>query len=221
MDGLFFLSGSVFINLTEPLRLVDSENLTSIFTCLLTVFGTVLVGALGLIINSLIQHRRNSLEYITQNRLKKRDRIMSLFSGILEVTDKDLKKVIGENKDENTAIKKRLIQYCSELRSLLEFEYPIDYYLFTTTNELKTAVIDNKDADVIEQKREALAKLIDIYSTTDWNRIKEETTGSSFNRKHSKKYEKWKSNFKNNKNYYNNTLRDAKKDRIEFDKELK
>lgn len=214
MDILFCAA----VEKTVDAAYFNSDNITDFIVCIL---GTVLIGAIGLIVNALIQRRRNLLEIITQNRLKKRDRIMSLFSGILEVTDKDLKKVIGENKDENTAIKKRLIQYCSELRSLLEFEYPIDYYLFTTTNELKTAVIDNKDADVIEQKREALAKLIDIYSTTDWNRIKEETTGSSFNRKHSKKYEKWKSNFKNNKNYYNNTLRDAKKDRIEFDKELK
>ena len=214
MDILFCAA----VEKTVDAAYFNSDNITDFIVCIL---GTVLIGAIGLIVNALIQRRRNLLEIITQNRLKKRDRIMSLFSGILEVTDKDLKKVIGENKDENTAIKKRLIQYCSELRSLLDFEYPIDYYLFTTTNELKTAVIDNKDADVIEQKREALAKLIDIYSTTDWNRIKEETTGSSFNRKHSKKYEKWKSNFKNNKDYYNNTLRDAKKDRIEFDKELK
>ena len=80
--------------------------------------------------------------------------------------------------------------------------------------------VDRPEARPYEVVDEALEECLDSHNA-DWNRIKEETTGSSFNRKHSKKYEKWKSNFKNNKDYYNNTLRDAKKDRIEFDKELK
>ena len=196
------MNGSIMLTRLVLSSLFDSENITNLIICLITDFGTVFVGVSGLIINTLIQRRKNSLEFITQNRLKRRDRILQLLAGVMEATDPDLRTLIQKDSNEKTKIKKRLIHQCSELRSLLEFEFEKDAEIVNTANKLKSAYVNENDSE-ITRLRNDFSRLVDLFATTEWNRIKRETTGRQFR---NWQFKRWKKSYDKNREYFNTDL---------------
>ena len=96
---------------------------------------TLLLGIAGLIVNSLIQRRSNSIQIITQCRLKRRERTQGIVSDLLKYSDLSFVSALTDIEKTQTA--KEIVGLVSELRALYSFSFDKDIRLVTAAFEIK------------------------------------------------------------------------------------
>ena len=105
--------------------------------------------------------------------------------------------------------KAEAVEVCSgcvaTLRSLYTFTVKEDLELVEAADELKSAVYEilfgsNANYEKLSKRRDAFSKVVDIYLTTEWKRIKLETVGKT--KKGSKSYQTWEAIWKANAKQY-------------------
>lgn len=148
-----------------------------------TVAVTLFLGIVGLIVNTLLQRRNNSIHTITEKRIERRTKTQKCVAKLIKYSDNQFLDAI--DKKEFHKVKEKTIKYCSILRSMYTYTYWHDKELCEAAFELKIAIFDYIDkkinAEKLLRKREKFTNIADIYMQTDWSRIKVETTGKSFN----------------------------------------
>lgn len=177
-----------------------SDGLISI----ISICATVILGIAGFIVNSFIQRKNNSIEIITKSRIARRDRLQELSTVIIELTDVDyLENVAKENWP---VYVEKITQACSELRTLLEFEYKHDVFFVDAAYRLKGTVMCFREAfnpDEYKSARNAFLKVMDVYTSSEWKRIKLETVGKQWK---GKKGIDWNGIYDDNSAKYDETV---------------
>lgn len=176
------------------------ENLIGI----LTVCVTFLLGIMGLIANSMIQRKSNSISVITGTRLERRKTTQELVAKLLGYGDADFLKTVKSEK-EKADVLEVCVKSVSTLRSLYTFTVKEDRELVEAADALKDAIHDalygvNVDAEKLSMCCREFSERMDIYMTTEWQRIKLETVGKT--KKGSKSYQTWEALWRRNKELY-------------------
>lgn len=166
---------------------------------LISVCVTLLLGVAGFIINTFVQRKNNSIEIITKKRLSRRDLLQSLSASILSLSDPDYIDCLADSGISDYC--RQLVISCSKLRSLLEFQFPYDADFVTLAYKVKSESIravkqKNRDYSKVKESRRKFAELMDLYTTTEWQRIKSETVGK--NKSAAKRYQYWLTLMKHN-----------------------
>ena len=166
----------------------------------------LVLGVIGVLANSWLQRKNNSIEIITKKRLDRRDELIDISTRIIKLTDKDYIATVAMLNWNGYV--NDLIQACSELRAILEFEYEKDLEFVTTAYELKKSIIDNNgkcNGTWYIEGREKLLKIMDVYTSTEWQRIKRETVGEIHDAK--KGYD-WTKMYTENSTSYDNQVKE-------------
>ncbi|MBO4354375.1 MAG: hypothetical protein J5860_05475 [Clostridia bacterium] len=159
---------------------------------IITVAVSFIIGVSGLIVNTFIQRKNNSIRVITEKRLERRTITQNIFGKILCYSDPDFLKCLNEEeKKENL---KLLTEAVSMLRSMYEFSFEADAKMIEKAYSIKEIVslFENNDEALLEKIKEArknFSELVDVYVSTEWTRIKNETVG--IKKKTKKKAESW------------------------------
>jgi hypothetical protein len=177
---------------------------------------TLLLGIAGLIANSLIQRKSNSIQIITQCRLKRRERTHEIVSELLKYGGSSF--VSSLTDPEKTQTAKEIVGLVSELRALYSFSFDKDIRLVTAAFEIKEPLCNHLPQNAlypseINEKRRLFAEIADIYLSTEWKRIKDETLGKQKNGK--KRFAGWESIYAENDGYFS---RSANRDIFPADK---
>mgnify|MGYP004614835875 CR=1 FL=1 len=166
---------------------------------LLAILVTLVLGVAGFVVNSFIQRRNNSIKVIVQHRLERRQRTLEKFAVLIKLSDKDyLSMVLGlldaasteegfEGKDHSECSSERseairqIVEACASIRSMYCGSYPCDRDLIRVLDSFKRSFArciqtGRYDSD-LETPRATLIKIVDVYCTTEWRRIKRETIG--------------------------------------------
>lgn len=171
---------------------------------ILTICVSFILGVMGLIANSMIQRKSNSISVITGTRLERRKKTQELATKLLQYGDSDVLNGVMSEKDKAEAVK-----VCSEcvatLRSLYTFTVKEDRELVGAAQELKDVICarllgKEVEEEALSVQRDAFSKVLDIYLTTEWKRIKLETVGKT--KKGSKSYQTWEEIWKANEGFY-------------------
>ena len=164
---------------------------------------TLLLGIAGLIVDSLIQRRSNSIQIITQCRLKRRERTQGIVSDLLKYSDLSFVSALTDIEKTQTA--KEIVGLVSELRALYSFSFDKDIRLVTAAFEIKELLCNyllqnGPYPPEINEKRRQFAEIADIYMSTEWKRIKDETIGKQKNGK--KRFASWEGIYAENSGYF-------------------
>lgn len=166
---------------------------------LLAILVTLVLGVAGFVVNSFIQRRNNSIKVIVQHRLERRQRTLEKLAVLIKLSDKDyLSMVLGlldvasteegfEGKDHSECSSERseairqIVEACASIRSMYCGSYPCDRDLIRVLDSFKKCFArcirtGRYDSD-LETPRATLIKIVDVYCTTEWRRIKRETIG--------------------------------------------
>ncbi len=146
-----------------------------------TVCVTLVLGISGLIFNSMIQRKSNSIKMVTQHRFERRSETQKIAATLTKYSDPDLIRLLSSEEEKRDAVKE-VVDACSRLRSMYFRSYPCDIRLLDKADELKqnlVAVLLSRHpaTDRLLSSREAFIKEADLYVTTEWQRIKLETIG--------------------------------------------
>lgn len=166
---------------------------------LLAILVTLVLGVAGFVVNSFIQRRNNSIKVIVQHRLERRQRTLEKLSVLIKLSDRAyLSMVLGlidatsikvdlEGKDHSECSSERseairqVVEACASIRSMYGGSYPCDRDLIRVLDSFKRSFarcIQSGCFDSeLETSRDILIKIIDVYCTTEWRRIKNETVG--------------------------------------------
>lgn len=149
---------------------------------IISICVTLILGVIGFIMNSLIQRKNNSIEIITKKRIARRDTILNISTTIIKLSDEDYIQNIAVS--DWKAYIDELIENCAKLRAILEFEYARDKEFVNAAYNLKDRIIKSKGkSEINNQKyRKEFIKLMDVYTLTEWQRIKLETVGKKSNK---------------------------------------
>lgn len=169
-----------------------------------TVCVTFVLGILGLILNSMIQRKSNSIKMITQHRFDRRSETQKLASIIIKYSDPDMIACLNTDKERNTAIID-VIEAMSKLRSIYFRSYECDVRLLDRANDLKECLIPVIYGEPVSEtfliRRQAFIKEVDVYTATEWQRIKLETIGKARIGKNNLGI--WEDDYQKTLNYYN------------------
>lgn len=170
-----------------------------------TVIVTFLLGVIGFVVNSIIQRKNNSIKVITQYRLDRKKLTQDLTADILARTDSDYHNALsGEQYSENI---KQLVNDVSTLRSVYYFSFRRDAEFVSAAYDVKNAYCkQEKDWQTINAARAKFAHLSDIYTSTDWQRIKVETVGKSTKKSG---LPSWEIIYQNNEKYFSESQNNA------------
>ena len=136
---------------------------------------------------------------IVQHRLERRQRTLEKLSVLIKLSDRDyLSMVLGlldatsikvdlEGKDhsecssERSEATRQVVEACASIRAMYCGSYSCDRDLIYALDSFKKCFArcvqtGRYDSD-LETPRAALIKIIDVYCTTEWRRIKRETIG--------------------------------------------
>nr|WP_321305282.1 hypothetical protein [uncultured Sphaerochaeta sp.] len=147
---------------------------------ILAVCVTLIIGMGGLIANTLIQRKSNSIKIITVTRLRRRDYTQKLVSRIMLLSDEFFIKTLDDQH------KKKAIQSMassvSQLRTLYFFAFQKDMEFIQASYNVEEALgkrlIEGVDNHIeLAECRKRFSKLADLYLGTEWKRIKLETVG--------------------------------------------
>lgn len=187
---------------------IDIKDLISIGSICITFLS----GIIGLIVNSLIQRKSNSIKIITENRLKRRSDTQRIVKELLAYSDlayiqmlKEKREVNkSENIDEINLVIKKIVEDVAELRALFSFCFDKDVELVLAAYKLKNLLISDilQDESEYELKEARLefSQIADIYLSTEWKRIKTETVGKE--KKGSKSLPSWEASYEMYKEGY-------------------
>lgn len=169
-----------------------------------TVCVTFVLGILGLILNSMIQRKSNSIKMITQHRFDRRSETQKLASVIIKYSDPDMVSCLHTDEERNTAITD-VIEAMSKLRSMYFRSYECDVRLLDRANDLKECLIPVIYGEPVSKafliRRQAFIKEVDVYTATEWQRIKLETIGKTRIGKNNLGI--WEDDYQKTLNYYN------------------
>lgn len=157
---------------------------------IVTVCVTFTLGILGLLLNSMIQRKNNSLKMITQHRFDRRSETQKLTAVMIRYSDPDMIRCLSTEEEKNAA-KTAVIDALSRFRVLYSRSFACDVRLLERTQDLKDRVIRALDGAPVGTAstdaasmdaaylacRAAFMKEVDIYTATEWKRIKLETIG--------------------------------------------
>lgn len=168
-------------------------------TDLLAILVTLVLGVAGFIVNSFIQRRNNSIKVIVQHRLERRQRTLENLEVLIKLSDRDyLSSVLGlidaalieegfkeksraECSSERSEALRQVVEACASIRAMYCGSYSCDRDLIYALDSFKKCFArcvrtGRYDSD-LETPRATLIKIIDVYCTTEWRRIKRETIG--------------------------------------------
>ena len=178
--------------------------------CIITVSVTLILGIIGFVFNSFLQRKNNSIEIITKKRLERRDKLQALSSKILAITDI----LYLEQLDNDSLLRyvEEITRITADFRAQLDFAFERDAEIVSSVYELENKTIDwlkrrldncCVNCKSICEARSNFSRLSDLYISTEWQRIKIETTEKS--KRGVKGYYSWKDLYeKNNMLFQNN-----------------
>lgn len=163
-------------------RAIGGENKLNTLVSIITVCVTLLLGIIGIIVNTTIQRKSNSIKIITQTRLERRMHTQNLIADLLKLSDPHY---IGSIScmEERYQIAKEAVRIASDLRTRYCFYMQQDVDLIESVFNVKDILCNVmlEKVKISEEKlidaRKALAYNVDVYTSTEWKRIKLETVG--------------------------------------------
>lgn len=166
---------------------------------LLAILVTLVLGVAGFVVNSFIQRRNNSIKVIVQHRLERRQRTLENLAVLIKLSDRDyLSSVLGlidaalieegfkeksraESSSERSEALRQVVEVCASIRAMYCGSYPCDRDLVRVLDFFKRSfarcIQTGRYDSALETPRATLIKIIDVYCTTEWRRIKNETVG--------------------------------------------
>jgi hypothetical protein len=169
---------------------------------------TLILGIAGYVFNSFVQRKNNSIEIITKSRIARRDKLQEISRDLLELTDIDYLNYKAKNDWGNYV--EQITRACAELRTLLEFEFKHDVLFVNSAYELKRTVMSfNLEFNAEEYKaaRKDFQTNMDVYTASEWKRIKLETVGKQGK---NKRGINWDKIYSDNLNKYESTVSEIK-----------
>ena len=168
---------------------------------LITVSVTMILGILGFIVNTVLQRKNNSIKIITQYRINRKTTTQEITAKLLAYTDFHFyESLTEEEKNKNV---QNIVTEISKLRSIYYFSFQRDAELVEAAYTLKKLFCAaNKNWADINYARAKYAHLVDVYTSTDWKRIKIETVGKGLN--NNRFLPKWAEIFDDNESYFKN-----------------
>lgn len=176
---------------------------------LITVSTTLILGVLGFVVNSVMQRKNNSIKIITQYRLDRQKTTQDITARLLTYTDRHYYESLATEDERNVNIQ-NIVAEISNLRSIYHFSFKKDAELVQAAYTLKQCFCArNRNWNAINQARAEYARLSDVYTATDWKRIKLETVGKEMQSK--KTLPKWTDIFNQNDSYFSaqNSINDV------------
>ncbi len=171
---------------------------------IITVCVTFILGILGLIFNSLIQRKSNSIKIVTQHRMDRRNETQKIAATIIKYSDPKMISLLDTAEEKESAIKE-IIEVESRLRAIYFRSYECDIRLLDKADALKDKLIQCIEGAPVDEDyllcRDAFIKEADIYVTTEWKRIKLETIGKS--KIGVSNLGTWEDDYKKTLNFYN------------------
>ena len=143
---------------------------------IITVLVTLVLGIVGFIVNTLLQRKNNSIKIITQYRIDRKNSTQQITARLLSYTDYHYHtSLTDEEKRKNI---QNIVKEVAILRSVYYFSFPKDADFVKAAYSLKNAYCEEKkDWDKISAAQAKFAHISDVYTSTDWKRIKLETVG--------------------------------------------
>ena len=169
------------------------------FEVLITVFVTMFLGVAGFVVNTILQRKNNSIKIITQYRIDRKNATQEITAKLLAYTDPHYYEALDEQeKDKNVQI---IVVEISKLRSIYYFSFQRDAEFVEAAYTLKKLFCaTHKNWEKIDAARARFAQLSDIYTSTDWKRIKLETVGKGV--RNDRFLPKWTEIFDANEAYF-------------------
>ena len=169
------------------------------FEVLITVFATVFLGVAGFVVNTILQRKNNSIKIITQYRIDRKNATQEITAKLLAYTDFHYySSLTPEERNQNV---QQLVMEISKLRSIYYFSFPRDAEFVGAAYTLKKLFCETEQNwEQINAARARFAHLSDVYTSTDWKRIKLETVGKGV--RNSKFLPKWTEIFDANEAYF-------------------
>ena len=168
---------------------------------IITVLATLLLGIIGFIVNTLLQRKNNSIKIITQYRIDRKNSTQEITAKLLSYTDYHYYASLTD--EEKRANVQNIVKEVASLRSVYYFSFPKDAEFVQAAYSLKNAFCEEeKDWDKIRLAQANFAHVSDIYTSTDWKRIKLETVGKGKNTKSA--LPSWTEIYNNNDSYFLN-----------------
>ncbi len=166
---------------------------------IITVLVTLFLGIIGFIVNTLLQRKNNSIKIITQYRIDRKNYTQEITAKLLSYTDYHYHMSLTEEEQRKNV--QNIVKEVANLRSLYFFSFPKDAEFVEAAYTLKNAYCeDEKDWDKISLAQANFAHISDIYTSTDWKRIKLETVGKGKNTKSA--LPSWTEIYENNDSYF-------------------
>lgn len=169
---------------------------------IVTVCVTLLLGIAGVVANSRIQRKSNSIKVITQTRLDRRAHTQNRVAALLKLSDPFYIESLSTLEERRQAAREAAgiaadlrTKYCFYLKEdadLIGAVFEVKYILCKTM--LEEIELDKKQ---LMAARRTLAQNVDVYTSTEWKRIKLETVGKETQGK--KSIASWQSIYE----YYN------------------
>ncbi len=168
---------------------------------IVTVSVTMILGVLGFAVNTILQRKNNSIKIITQYRIDRKNATQEITAKLLSYTDYHYYEALTqEEKNKNI---QNIVTETSKLRSIYYFSFQKDAELVSAAYTIKRLFCETeKNWEAINHARARYAHLADVYTSTDWKRIKLETVGKDA---HNDKFlPKWAEIFDTNESYFMN-----------------
>lgn len=168
---------------------------------IVTVSVTMILGVLGFIVNTVLQRKNNSIKIITQYRIDRKNTTQEITAKLLTYTDRHYYEALTqEEKNKNV---QNIVAEISKLRSIYYFSFQKDAELVSAAYTIKKLFCEpEKNWEAINYARARYARLADVYTSTDWKRIKLETVGKGA--RNDKFLPKWTDIFNTNNSYFLN-----------------
>ncbi|MBQ3219053.1 MAG: hypothetical protein IJB32_00455 [Clostridia bacterium] len=168
---------------------------------IITVSVTLVLGIIGFIVNTLLQRKNNSIKIITQYRIDRKNSTQEITAKLLSYTDYHFHmSLTDEEKRKNV---QNIVKEVANLRSVYYFSFPKDAEFVKAAYSLKNAYCEEKkDWNKISIAQANFAHISDIYTSTDWKRIKLETVGKGRSTKSA--LPSWTEIYKQNDSYFLN-----------------
>lgn len=146
----------------------------------ITVAVTLALGVLGLIVNSILQRKNNSISTVTNTRIAGMEKLQKCMQDILTYSDAHYLGTMGDKLLQNENVR-NLTRSVSELRSLLSCSFETDAKVCAAAESILDTVqkffAKETTGEEIAEARKRFEALIDPYIQTEWRRIKVETVG--------------------------------------------
>lgn len=149
---------------------------------IITVCVTLILGITGVLANTLIQRKSNSIKVITQTRLERRAHTQKRVADLLKLSDPYYIMSLSTEEEKRQAARESA-EVAADLRTNYCFYVKEDSDLIGSVYEVKSILcrillggIELEESQLIDA-RGTLARYADVYTSTEWKRIKLETVG--------------------------------------------